>query len=74
MTNIIQTKHPIIVIIKDSIYDLIDSIFNEIRIIVATIILANITPEDINQNNLLNFKGSFKDFIKLYSLYVLITY
>lgn len=74
MTNNIHTKHPIIVIIKDSIYYLIDSTFNEIKTIVATIILAKITPEDINQNSLLNFSGSFKDFIKLYSLYVLITY
>lgn len=68
MTNNIQTKHPTIVIIRDSIYYLIDPTFNEIKTIVATIILAKITPEDISQNNLLNFNGSFNDFIKLYSL------
>lgn len=68
ITNNMHTKHPIIVMIRDSIYYLIDPIFNEIKIIVAIIILAKMTPEDISQNNLLNFSGSFKDFIILYSL------
>lgn len=67
-TNIKHIKHPKTVEIRTSKFYYKFSLLINIKVKVAAIIVKSIIPNDNNQNNLLNFKGSFNDFIKLYYL------
>lgn len=67
-TNTKHIKHPIIVGISNSILFFKLSLFIQIKVSVAATTAERIIPNDSNQNNLLNFKGSFKDFKRLYYL------
>lgn len=67
-TNTKHIKHPIIVGTSTSILFFKLSLLIKIKVSIAATTAESIIPNDSNQNNLLNFKGSFNDFKRLYCL------